>query len=292
MKTSIVRTARFYAARVFAFFFRIASLRVARFTFKNAQPQEVLHRSFYGSSLNVEVARGGAQQLLWLQGRRFVKERHLLEKLVMPGDIGIDVGANIGYYALIIAHRLHGRGSLICMEPEPDNLRELRLNITSNGLDRLVTIKPCAAGAYDGELRFEQGLNGRADPHGSLSVSVIKIDSLNLPRVDFIKIDVEGYEGAVLAGAINTIESHKPALFLELHPTLLTNQSHREIIRLLEDHYPCVRAFRARRGNALMRGAMAYLPFIEETEPCNIDEVVEQFANTGTGEPCWILARN
>ena len=64
----------------------------------------------------------------------------------------------------------------------------------------------------------------RAKEDGIIKVPVETIDKLNRPKIDFIKIDVEGYEGKVLEGAIQTILKDKPKLLVELHPYFMIEE--------------------------------------------------------------------
>jgi FkbM family methyltransferase len=290
MKIQFFHQLKFYAGRIFTAFFRISALRVASATFRNLDAKTLMTRRFYGALLHIDVSRSNAQQLLWLQGRRYIKERNLIAAIVKPGYIIVDIGANIGYYALMFAHHTGPRGRIVCLEPEPANLRELHANIDNNRLNELVTVKPWAAGDYDGDLQFAPGLNGQPSPDGSMTVHVVKVDSLQLPHVDMLKIDVEGYEGAVLNGAIKVIKRNKPAIFLELHSALLTHHSHRDIINFLTAEYGSVRAFRVRQLSPLMKVASAYLPFIPIIEEFGIEVAVRQLTSPGGANPCWIIA--
>ena len=163
-------------------------------------------------------------------------ETMMIRKLVGSVDVFVDVGANIGFYALMLNSYLNGQGAIICLEPDPTNLIELLANVAANRLEQQISILPMAAGSEDGTVSFEPGLNAHAAENGTMQVAVRKLDSLNLTQVDFIKMDVEGYEGAVLDGARSLIERCRPTLFLELHPQLLTTHSHGEIVQFLQRH--------------------------------------------------------
>lgn len=203
----------------------------------------------------------------------------------------VDVGANIGYYALLFAHHVGPRGYIYCIEPDPTNLIELRANVAENSLERIVTVIPTAAGAYDGMTRFEPGLNSHVVPQGSVEISVRKVDSLIPYKVDLIKIDVEGYEGAVLVGASATINQFRPVLLVELHPNLLTGDTHAEIIHMLEQHYSSVRAYQIKRGKAFSRFLQSYGLTDELREITDLGEIAEGYKRGRYAEPCWIVAR-
>src|ERR1043166_1159646 len=172
---------RLYLARLIASIVRVGTLRIAK-CFLRPLPASsyVVARRFNGAKLYVDISRGNLQQLLWLEGIRYVKEKNLLQSLIKPGMTIMDVGANLGYYALICTECLKGRGSILCLEPEPANLEELRRNQVNNRLGNLVTIMPVAAGNQNGTIRFRPGSSGRADAEGSLEVQTITIDSLGL----------------------------------------------------------------------------------------------------------------
>lgn len=282
---------RYYAARFFCYFVRFGALRIARWTFKNGSTGTVLRRKFCGNTIILPVRKSNVQKLLWLQGERYVREAVLLAPLIEPGMTIIDVGANIGYYALIFAKRLNNKGRLVCVEPEPQNLSQLRQTIRSSELDSLVSVEECAAGDADGELRMEPGLNGLVSKSGSLRVKSRRIDSFQMGKVDLVKIDVEGFEGAVLDGATTTIREFQPSLFIELHPVLLTNHSHRGIVETLSVVYRNVKMYRPRRGNIAQRLAAAY-SIVSGIERCNLDYELEQFEQRKCSEPRWIVAQS
>jgi FkbM family methyltransferase len=190
--------------------------------------------------MELDVSRSSAQQLLLLEGERFVEERFLLQSLLCPGMTVVDVGANIGYY-LILAEQCVGRaGRVICIEPSSENLPELRRNIEINGLAN-VRVEAVALGDHNGETGLHTGINsGIVDGNGgTYTVPLRRLDSLVHEQVDFIKIDVEGYEGQVLAGAEALLAKHKPVMFLELHPHIVGRfgYSTSGILKDLKRHY-------------------------------------------------------
>ena len=112
---------------------------------------------------------------------------------------------------------------MYCFEPEPENFAELEANLRSNHLDNCHAIQS-AVGAQEGTVTFATGLNGFVAPEGTpgLAVPVIPLDQFiaqrRLPRVDFVKIDVEGFEVDVLNGMTATLSRpDKPILYVEVH---------------------------------------------------------------------------
>jgi FkbM family methyltransferase len=148
------------------------------------------------------------------------------------GILALDVGANIGTYTVPWAAAMIGWGSVVAFEPQERIYYALAGNIALNNCfnaraiwaaisDRSGTIKVprldyCSAGHFGSlslgpEMRKKQGTESFA----SDEVPCVRIDEFNFPRVDAIKIDVEGMEGSVLAGAHKTIARCRPIIMAE-----------------------------------------------------------------------------
>lgn len=211
------------AGRLRSALWRFRTLDLAHRLFDGTPAPHVLERPLFGHTLYVDVARSNPQRLLWLEGERFVGERRLLRRLVRRGQSVADVGANIGYYALLFAQAVGPAGRVACIEPEPENLAELRRNIERNRLTQ-AEVFPVAVGATAGTVSLRAGINGSVmeDGSGEILVPLRPLDELLAGRpVDFMKIDVEGYEGQVLDGAARLLEELRPTLFVEIHPGFL-----------------------------------------------------------------------
>lgn len=166
-------------------------------------------------------------------------ERYLARH-VAPDAVCLDIGANIGLAAIILA--LHCPvGEVICFEASPRNAGYLRKNLALNGIANC-TVVEAAAGATDGTVLFREtafgagshvtrGAPGGQD-HSTVAVPMLAIDSYlkgngyDDGAIDFIKLDVEGFEPAVLAGAARTIEASRCPLLMEFNSwCLLTYQN-------------------------------------------------------------------
>jgi FkbM family methyltransferase len=225
--------------------YRFNTLRIADRLFSDASG--ILPRAFFGKTLYVDTGRGNPQRLLYLEGERFVAERKIVADLVRPGSIAIDVGANIGYYALMLAQYLNS-SEIICIEPEPANLIELHRNIARNRLSN-VTILPAAAAAEDGSASLLTGINGRIVPGGAgaMRVPTVTLNRFGDRRVGFVKIDVEGYELEVLRGATSLIRKQRPNLFVEVHPQFqMAADGVDSVLALLCKYYPNAVAYKKR----------------------------------------------
>lgn len=124
---------------------------------------------------------------------------------IRPDDLFVDVGANIGSYTLL-ASAVCGSRTIAC-EPAPESIEALRRNIAINGIEELVEIHETAVGAAIGRARLTVGLGSgnyivAEDSSNTREVSLIPLDAILGNRSPaLIKIDAEGYEMEVLAGA-------------------------------------------------------------------------------------------
>jgi FkbM family methyltransferase len=150
----------------------------------------------------------------------------LFRALLKPGDTAVDVGANIGGHTVALARLVGPAGHVAALEPQRLAFYCLCANVALNNLHHVVCHQ-VAAGAAAGtlvvpDLDPEAELNfGGLElfallPGGPVqAVPVRPIDDLWLPACHLIKIDVEGMERQVLAGATQTIGRHRPFLYVE-----------------------------------------------------------------------------
>lgn len=213
---------KFSIARIVARFWRFRSLKKAEHIFRSVTAPLILKIGLFGYDCYLDVSRSSFQQMLYLDGKRLIGERFLVASLLRPGMRIIDVGANIGYYLLMFERAVGPAGEVICIEPSPENLIELKTNIEKNAF-RNVRLFQEALGAEEGTVAIKSGINGGiADSgQGAYRTRICSLDVLVKDHIDFLKIDVDGYEWHVLKGARGLIERDRPILFLEFHPLLI-----------------------------------------------------------------------
>jgi FkbM family methyltransferase len=150
---------------------------------------------------------------------------------VRPGDVVVDVGANVGLYAIAAARRVGPAGRVIAYEPDAGNAALLRRNLALNSVRHVVDVREVAVGGEHGELPFlSDRQQSRFDPAGSSRVRVVALDDEH-ERLALLKIDVEGFEYAVLEGARSMLadESRRPRrIFVEAHLARLPELGHTE----------------------------------------------------------------
>ena len=160
---------------------------------------------------------------------------HHLMQSVRPGDVVADVGAYIGLYTLAMGRRVRPGGRVIAFEPEPDTFVDLERHVALNSLSDVVEPYEAAVGVKDGLVAFAPGRGSESrviTDSGTLAeklnVRAVRLDShLGDGRLDILKIDVEGYEEAVLRGAERTLRDprRRPrAIYIEVHPYAWSDQ--------------------------------------------------------------------
>jgi FkbM family methyltransferase len=153
------------------------------------------------------------------------------------GVVALDIGANIGVHTIEWARHMHGWGKVIAVEAQERIYYALAGNIAINNCFN-ARAHHAALGAEEGEMKIPRpnylvpGSFGSLElrqsdknefigqpidysAQNSQTVRMITVDGLKLPRLDFIKMDIEGMELEGLAGALKTIDAHKPHLWIE-----------------------------------------------------------------------------
>jgi FkbM family methyltransferase len=155
-----------------------------------------------------------------------------LRTILREGSVFVDVGANIGYFSLLAASLVAEHGRVIAVEARADNVELLRRSALDNGFAQ-IEIHTCAAAERSGELIFYASgsahSNGRvvreveAWSSGLPRVRAAALDELlrDVPRIDAVKLDIEGSEPRALEGMRELVRRHRPVLLTEFSPQLL-----------------------------------------------------------------------
>ena len=184
------------------------------------QPVEPARKSFYlggyraltslytGHKIFVDTRDVGiAPHLLWEGRWEPWIDGHVVDA-VKPGMVVCDVGANFGYYTLLMAEKVGQSGHVHAFEPNPRVANLLRQSVAVNGFASRTTVHELALGDTEAELSLhvdEASMGGgyvTIEPTG-LPVRCRRLDDVlgADARIDFLKVDVEGAEDAVLRGA-------------------------------------------------------------------------------------------
>jgi FkbM family methyltransferase len=140
-----------------------------------------------------------------------IEELDFLRAHSPEGGVFVDVGANVGTYALALARQVGASGKVIAIEPHPITHARLAFNRAASNATQVILVA-AAAGSADGELMIETDGDNLGASHivsGKPAANAIKVPSWRLQRilddsgvthVDALKIDVEGFEDRVLTG--------------------------------------------------------------------------------------------
>jgi FkbM family methyltransferase len=152
-----------------------------------------------------------------------IEELAIIARHFRPGSIMLDVGANIGNHTIYAAKFLGAR-RIICIEPNPEAIMILRINVDLNQLHEQVDIRYLGLGLSDSPgaaviartIAMNLGGVALASQAGGSIKLCAGDELLQGQRIDFIKIDVEGMELAVLKGLERTIAESRPGIFVEV----------------------------------------------------------------------------
>lgn len=190
-----------------------------------------------------------------------------LARLIEPGTFALDVGACFGFYSVPLGITARALGArVIAFEPLRANLPFLQNNLDANGLCGVVRVAPVGLGRERGMVRIgtESGGAGNAaveaagspDPIAVEEIRLERLDDLPLPearggaRCSLIKMDVEGFEPEVLAGAEVFIQRHRPAVLGEFNVWWLDRRGipgNAPQLWALDHGYRCLEMVRRRR---------------------------------------------
>jgi FkbM family methyltransferase len=187
-------------------------------------------------------------QCMMFYGRYGLDILRIFENHVHPGDTVLDIGAQIGFFALHLGKAVGRRGHVYAFEPDPRPVEYLKASLAASEMD-WVQIRPIAIAAKEGAIPFflSPVLGWSTGVKASHLTGLRKIIVPTIPldlmvergeipdKIRLIKIDVEGFEMEVLRGLRKTLETVQPILIVEINPGMLAYQesSPAELFRFL-----------------------------------------------------------
>jgi len=181
------------------------------------------------------------QQMMWLWGVWEPAESYLFTRLIQPGMIVIDAGAYVGQYTLLAATRVGPTGQAHAFEPVPDNFRVLRRNVDRNNLSEVCVLNQSALWHQNTEVKLTlseepktatdvsnegaYSIQTCVDQFSRITAQAIRLDDYadvaGLPKIDLIKMDIEGAEPFALSGARTILQKYRPIIMLEVNANAL-----------------------------------------------------------------------
>jgi FkbM family methyltransferase len=149
---------------------------------------------------------------------------NVVNTFVKPGMTVFDIGANMGYYTLLMSRLVGPAGKVISVEAMEEPAWLVREHVKANGLGNVIVLEN-AIDDREGDLETCINYSWRTDgivnplppskPVGHVTVDSI-VETLELDRVDFLKIDLDGYDARCLRGAGKTLDKHHPVIIFEV----------------------------------------------------------------------------
>jgi len=175
----------------------------------------------------------------------------LIKNIVKEGMICIDLGSNLGYYTLLESKLVGNSGKVIAFEPSPVTYEHFKKNLEINQTTNVDHFN-IALGDTNGKVKFlvsklSNWCRVVDDSTTTFDDNVIKVPMLTLDtfssehqlnKIDFIRMDIEGYELKAYSGMTQVIKKFKPDLYIEIHPSLIGIEKTIEfLLQLKEDGY-------------------------------------------------------
>ena len=193
---------------------------------------------------------------MYFDGSREPDTSHALKILCKPGHVVFDIGANVGSHSLHMAKYVGKEGKVYAFEPVPWAINRLKRNLELNSFDNLI-LEPIALSDVNDEVEmqfrasFKIGSKSGVGEEGKINeswwnecdqvkVNMVTLDqyvnSNKINRIDLIKLDVDGFEGKVIRGALKTLKHFRPIIIMEVAPawTEMRGDNMREILREIE----------------------------------------------------------
>jgi FkbM family methyltransferase len=201
-------------------------------TLKSVFSIQFVKTKIFDFHLLLDLEDAGISRALWLFGKRELDHKWIMEKTVKSGTTVLDIGANIGYYALIENGLIGRGGKIIAVEPSPDNVQLLKKNIELNKLENVEVVEGAVSDikgvktfwlAQESNLNsfHPEGLQRAGNLKKSIEVQVHTVQDLvkQYGEVDYLRMDVEGHEVQILNDIVRLARSGRrcPDIIFETH---------------------------------------------------------------------------
>lgn len=219
----------------------------ANLIFRKIWPSNMNIVEIQGSKiyLNISDSNPGLRQTFQAYALKGIHEEattSIFKKIIKPGDIFLDLGANIGYFSLLAAKLVGEKGKVFSFEPEPRNFYYLQKNIEINNYKNIYPFQKAVSNINDmielficdydsGHHTINQyeGIevysHGRPTQKKSIKIEAVKLDDFlkdKTDRVDIVKMDIEGAEALAIEGMKNILKNNKNIkILMEFFPLLI-----------------------------------------------------------------------
>lgn len=199
--------------------------------------RSIVTKRIYGINYELDL-REVIDNAMYIEGSREPDTSHALKILCKHGHVVLDIGANVGSHALPMASYVGDEGKVYAFEPVPWAMKRMKRNLELNNFRNMV-LEPIALSDTNEEVEmkfrasFKLGSNSGVGGGGKIDDSwwneceqvKVRMETLdsyvskhNITRIDLIKLDVDGFEGKVIRGALRTFRHLKPIIIMEVAP--------------------------------------------------------------------------
>lgn len=191
----------------------------------------------------------GISSELMIYGNHEPLTTQIISKELNNGMNCLDIGSNIGYYALLESKKIGQSGNVWAIEPSPENFSTLIENIKLQD-NKNVKAFNFAIGDQNGEIEFIiskksnwSKIKEENDPI-ELGDKIIKVplktlDSFseenNFEKIDLLRMDVEGYENKIILGGLKFLKKFKPIIMIEIHKMIMGKNETKKILEKLKE---------------------------------------------------------
>jgi FkbM family methyltransferase len=208
-----------------------AGIRAIGAELRRRSGHRFVERRVYSYRMRLDLEDRGISRTLLLFGERELEHKIMLERVLRPGMSVLDIGANIGYYALMELEMVGASGRLIAVEASPSNVSLLKSNLVLNGYadvevhQMAVSDQATTRAFFLSEMSnlntFHDTGTGALHLKGqTIDVSTTTVSAIMAGRhLDLIRMDVEGHEVEVLSGLVPAVERREmaPMIIFETH---------------------------------------------------------------------------
>jgi FkbM family methyltransferase len=224
----IVKLFQFYHFRAFNYAFRFFFF----YFYQKINPKGFLLINIYDYKMLIPMQYDGIGRALYVYRSRELDHKWMLDNELLAGNVVLDLGANIGYYAIMEARKIGGTGKIYAIEPDPRNIELLKKNIKLNEINNIFEFEQGAISNKDQKAEFTlssktnlSSFDYKKNKNNLNSITVQTYDLGNYlkskKRVDLIRMDIEGHEIEVFDSLIKfskNFQNHLPKkIIFETH---------------------------------------------------------------------------
>jgi len=201
-------------------------LNIIRFLFYKLINKRFVTAKIHGNKMLLDLNVGMSKSLFICNTRELLDTDIVMNQI--KGNMNVlDVGANIGYYTILEASLLNN-GKVYAFEPDPRNIEMLKKNIKINNFSQKIKLYPYAAAEKNSIREFNlseqtnlSSFTRKQENVGSVKVNCVKLnDFAKEKNIDFVRMDIEGYECMVIAGMLDFLRMKQNLkLLIEAHPS-------------------------------------------------------------------------